>query len=185
MGFKDVQMDPQKKDTMTVMGYSILLGFTILICWPFTIKCFYIIKRDYKLPYIIKRKPILIKAILTLASINMFITTPFMSILNIYCKNTWNIPQYFYFLITYINKSCLLGVMWLFVLRVHLLYMDFGYNKAMSNKNWIKIINNNYLNSNWFIKHKNTLGNVKYMSKLALVIIFTSILGYILIDVLL
>ena len=58
----------------------------------------------------------------------------------------------------------------IFVWRVYINYYDIKYSQQMINNDWKSIINSSITNNtnnklNWFITHKNTLGNPRYWTK--------------------
>ena len=76
-----------------------------------------------------------------------------------------------------INTSCLFFYVVLTTVRTWLLYFDHGYHNALLNQKWIQELNPNEESiNNFFVGHKQTYGNIKWISKVVLTIILLLIM---------
>lgn len=136
------------------LGVGILL---MVLAFPCVIYCTLQLKQHWHEVYFIKRRRRLIFASVTLCIIMLLVELPYYVIDGIfgngYFTTRWLIMQYcnWFIILWFIN---------IYTIRLYAVYFDHRYNEAIINADWIlEIGRESVINQNWFINHKNTVGN--------------------------
>ncbi len=154
---------------------------------PFICYCWYKYFKNRHKNFFIKRRRILVVtplAFMTFAIISLapplFFLPSFASHKNQYMPPLFSvqrpieilheldvIPEFILEIYLFSIPEAILHLVWLVLLvRVYFLYYDHGYNLAIANRKWRTIINRKQAHSNYFLKKRESKGNLRYVGSI-------------------
>eukprot|EP01084_Bolivina_argentea_P076126 137942_1 len=138
-----------EKEPLSLVIISLVLNFCV--AYPYSFYALLKFYRSWNKIYFIKRRRFITLLMVIIISLNALLVNPTIVYFGI---TDWNNAMY---------HSCLYAHLILYTVRVWCLYYDHKIHSLADNKQWHSVINNTHFSNNWFMKHRSTYGNEKWI----------------------